>query len=564
MQRTKTVLGAATLLFLLLALNVLIWERTLVWLYVTLGLALLLALGWLIAAFIGSGGRAALQGRAVGAVNAVIASLLFLGVCVMVYVFARHPGIAWDVTEEGRRNLAKQTVQVLENMTREVEALCFFPDLDDKIAQVSKEKTLRFLEQCRKHTGLLTVRLIDPHIDQASLTEMGITHLSPQGTVVVKSGARQKVIWFTGGSPRLEERDFTNALINVLRDAEPKVCFLTGHGERGINDEDPNEGASLLHQFLKGESYKPEAAAIKVSDPQVPEDCDLLVINGLASELYAEELQAIDAYIDGGGRLLLLVEPWALARLSSGGERVRTWLKERYGVALGADLVLAVPEERQVTEERQNQVRAQLSADQGPFAQLENETPGAYHGCYNAQHPLTRSFDQMMLFFGAGTAGKAQSVPRGVTVTEIVRTPPNYWAEEDIAGFSKTGEARRDSKERRGPLPVAVAVSKKTETPLGDTGRMREARLVVVANEGFASNGQIAIAGGNLNFLLNAVAWLTQSEDLIAIRPSGRTDVALVLDSMQERAVTWVAILLPLQMLLLPGGIIYLLRRRNR
>ncbi len=564
MQLAKTVLGAGTLLLLLLAVNVLIWERTLVWLYAALGLALLLALGWLVAAFLHLGGRAALQGRAVGAVNAVIASLLFLGVCVLAYLFARYPGAAWDVTQEGRRQLANQTVQVLENMTREVEVFCFFPETDDKIAQVSKDKTLRFLELCQKHTGLVTVRLIDPHIDQASLAEMGITHLSPQGTVVVKSGVRQKVIWFTGGSPRLEERDFTNALINVLRDAEPKVCFLTGHGERGITDEDPAEGASLLYQFLKSESYRPEAAGIKMSDPQVPEDCDLLVINGLTSELYAEELEAIDAYIGGGGRLLLLVEPWVLARLSSGGERVRAWLEERYGVALGADLVLAVPEERQVTQEQQNQVRAQFSADQGPFAELENEAPGAYHGCYSAQHPLTRSFDQVMLLYGAGTVCKARSVPRGVTVTEIVRTPPGYWAEEDIAGFSKTGEARRDANERKGPLPVAVAVSKATETPLGDTGRTREARLVVVANEGFASNGQIALAGGNLNFLLNAVAWLTQSEDLIAIRPSGSTDAALVLDPIQERTVTWVAVLLTLQLLLLPGGLIYLARRRNR
>ncbi|HNR31709.1 MAG TPA: GldG family protein [Candidatus Hydrogenedentes bacterium] len=564
MRRAKTILGGATLLLFLVAANVLIWERTLVWLYVTLGLALILAVGWLAAAFIGAGGRAALEGRAVGAVNAVVASAIFLGVCVMAYVFARYPDAAWDLTEEGRRELAEQTVQVLENMTREVEAICFFPDIDDKLAQISKKKTLRFLDTCRKYTDLLTVKMLDPHIDQASLTEMGITHLSPQGTVVVKSGARQKVIWFTGGSPRLEERDFTNALINVLRDAEPKVCFLTGHGERGINDEDPVHGASLLHQFLKSESYRPEAVAIKMSDPEVPEDCDLLVINGLAAELYPEELGAIDAYLDHGGRLLLLVEPWALARLPSGGERLRTWLADRYGVALGADLILAVPEDRQVTQEPQNRVRVQLTADQGPFQGLEEETPGVYHGCYNAQHALTRSFDQLMLLHAAGTAGKAKSAPRGVAVTDMLRTTPNYWAEEDIAGFTKTGEAKRDKGERAGPLPVAVAVSKTTETPLGDTQRMREARLVVVANEGFASNAQIAVAGGNLNFLLNAVAWLTQSEDLIAIRPSGKTAVALVLTPTQERAVTWIAILLALQLLLLPGGIIYLVRGRNR
>ena len=564
MRSAKNIFGGLALLLLLVAFNFLIWERSLVWLYATLALALACLSGWLLAAAVGMGGRAALRGRAVGATGAVTAALLFLGVCVVLYAFARRPDVSWDVSQEGRRDLAPQTLQVLENMAREVEVLCFFLDMDDAVAQVSRDKTLRFLDECRKHTTLLAVREMDPHIDQASLLEMGITHLSPQGTVVVRCGARKKIIWFTGGSPRLEERDFTNALVNVLRDSEPKLCFLTGHGERRIDDDDPIQGASLLRQFLEGESYKAETHAIKMSDPSIPEDCDLLIINGLTSDLYPEELEAIGGYLARGGRLLLLVEPWTLTRLPSRGETLRAWLKENWCLELGADIVVAVPEQRAVTEEKQNLVRVQLSADMGPFADVENETPDAYHGCYNAQHPLTRSFDQVMALYGSGTVRKAASCGEGVAAVELLRTPPRYWAEEDVEVFTKTGTPEKGPKERSGPLPIAAASVKKTKEPIGDSGQMREARVLVVANESFASNAQIGVTGGNLNFFLNAAAWLTQSEDLIAIRPSGATDPPLILSDMEERAITWISTVLTVQLVLIPAVIVFLVRRRSR
>lgn len=566
MRRIKTLFGGLALLLLAISMNVTIWERSLSWLYITAGLSAVCALGWLVASAVGLGGGAVLQGRAVGAFSAVAGSVLFLGICIVCYAMAERYGRPWDVSQEGRRALADQTKLVLENMTREVEVLYFCLESEDRIAQISKAKTLRFLDQCCEYTrsGLLKVRQMDPHLDQAAIVEMGITHLSPQGTVVVKSGSRQKVIWFTGGSPRLEERDFTNALINVLRDAEPKLYFLTGHGERRIDDDNPTDGASMLKKFLEGESYKAEPLGIKLSDPEVPEDCDLLVINGLREDLSAGELQAIEAYLKKGGRLLLLVEPWMLENTARRGDGLRNWMEEQLGIQLGRDIVLGVPEKRTVAEAAQNVAQVQLSADGGPFAALENETPDAYHGCYSAQHPLTRSFDQVMLLQLSGTVNKKPTAPKGVAAEEILRTPPGYWAETDLVMLSKEGTAEPSTSERQGPLSLAVAAAIKTSEAVGDTGQTEEGRVVVIGNEGFASNGQIATFGGNLNFLLNAVAWLTQHEDLIAIRPSGTQDSPLLVAPAEERAITWVAVLLTLQLVLLPGAVVYIVRRRNR
>src|SRR5690606_19690147 len=119
----------------------------------------------------------------------------------------------------------------LQTLTEEVKVTCFFLDVDDELIRIAREKTLRFLEQCEQYTDLLDVVVLDPQVATAQLQAMNLSHASTQGTVVVGVGSRQRVITLTGGSPRLEEREFTSALINVLRGSKPKVYFLTGHDE---------------------------------------------------------------------------------------------------------------------------------------------------------------------------------------------------------------------------------------------------------------------------------------------------------------------------------------------
>jgi hypothetical protein len=64
--------------------------------------------------------------------------------------------------------------------------------------------------------------------------------------------------------------------------------------------------------------------------------------------------------------------------------------------------------------------------------------------------------------------------------------------------------------------------------------------------------------------LLNSVAWLTEKEDLIAIRPMGGLEQPLVLTPRQERIIAWVASLSVVQGIALAGVGVYLWRRRYR
>lgn len=558
MQRLRTITGLASIACIAIAANMLVWQRDafagLVWGALLIGLCL--GAAWTVMAVLGLAGSAGWEGWAAGGVNAALSTVFFLGICIVLYVFVSSWDVSWDLTKEGRRQLAPQTIQVLRTMNREVEVYCLFLKLDDELVWIAHDKTLRFLGQCGKYTDLLKVEEIDPQIDAHRLQGMGLTHVSTQGTVVLRSGGRQRVITLSGGSPRLEERDFTNALINVLRDSELNVGFLTGHQERAIDDEDPKNGGTVFANLLAGESYKVGRVSIQISAPDIPNQLDILVIANPKGDLHPVEIKAIDAYLEQGGRLLVLLEPWKSVTDGLGrGEQLRPWLEERYGIHVGSDIL--------VSKEHENPLQLELRREDKPFEGIDAGFM-EYNGSFRKDHPITNGFDQTLLFNSVRSVSMADKVPAGVGVAELVRSAPDYWGETDLQALQEKGEAIKNADEKSGPLSIAAAAVRQTGT-VDESGQAVTSRVVVFGDSDFAANGQLMTElEGNLNLLMNTIAWLSEREDLIAIRPSGLTDTPIVLSDGEQRAIIWISTLLTLQLIVAAGFVTYLLRRKYR
>lgn len=523
---------------------------------VPLAVGLLAGMGWIVLTLTTIGKESSREGKSLYGLGAVVSSILFLGICVVIYAFAQHAHKSWDLTKEGRRNLSPQTVQVLQTLDQDVAVTASFIQVEDELVNIARGKTRRFLDQCGRYTSRLEVEFLDPQLAPARLNAMGVTHASTQGTVILTCGVNQKVIMLSGASPRLEERDFTNALINVVRKSRPKIGFLTGHGERSIDDGDTKNGGSMLKQLLDAESYQPERMAIRISNPEIPPEYDAIVINGLGiggaqSDLYPEEIRALDEYLGRGGRLLVLLDPWRKVASAAATEQLVPWLERRLGIVVGADMAVS-PESRWNIE---------MSADGSVFGELPNTSE--FLGCYNAGHRITKNSDQKLVLSVARTVSAAEKAPENVVVTELIRTTPNFYAESDIEMLFTAGKAVKTPDERGGPLPLAAAATVKTDVALNDSGQTRDARVVVAGNSAFASNGQIRLPG-NLNFMLNVFAWLTENEDLIAIRPSGKEDAPIILSEGDQRTVVYVAVLGTVQAVVAAGLIAYGLRRKHQ
>jgi hypothetical protein len=184
-------------------------------------------------------------------------------------------------------------------------------------------------------------------------------------------------------------------------------------------------------------------------------------------------------------------------------------------------------------------------------------------------HPLSEKFQLTTVFPGARSVQTAADVPPGVQVTEIVFTAPQSWAEADPAARP----VKLDERDRKGPVCVLVAATGPATGGGGpssgaeagaDTAeggeRERAMRLVVAGDSDFCANG-FSSFGGNLDLGLNAVSWLSQEEDLIAIRPKSREDRRVHITQTQAAAVRSI-LLLGMPLAVLAIGVAVWWRRR--
>jgi len=558
MKKLRAIVGLIALVSLVLGLNLLAFKQTPfdLWAILPLAISILAGITWLGLLLTGAARYSTGEGKALYGLNTVFTTVLFLAICMLLYAFAHHGKHTWDLTQEGRRKLADQTVQVLQNLNKDVDITGFFLQIDDELVRIAADKTERFLDQCKQYTPHLRIEYLDPQVDRPRLEGLNITHASTQGTIVIRCGTRQRVITLQGASPRLEEKDFTNALINVIRDTQPKICFLTGHGERNIEDKDEQKGGTLFRQLLTSESYDVQRIGIMLTDPQVPQDCSVLVINGIGltgpqSDLHPAEIKAIQAYLDRGGRLLLLLDPWRKVLADANQtEQLIPWLQQRLGIAVGNDMLIS-PTSKWTVEFTGDK---SLFDDQGPNA--------VFRGSFNAHHPITQSCDQKVVFSAARSISLAPEMPPQVAGDELLRTTPDFFGETDLALLGSQGRASKGPDEKEGPLSAAVAVTLKTEVQIDASGQTRDARVVVVGDSDFASNGQVSAIPGNLNFVLNTMAWLTENEELIAIRATGKQAAPVILSDYDRRLIVWVAVLGAVQAVLVAGFVVHLLRRK--
>ncbi len=98
----------------------------------------------------------------------------------------------------------------------------------------------------------------------------------------------------------LTEQKITNAINNLSSTETTKVYFLGG-SRTNYSTED---GIYYLGSLLQDEYYEVDTID-PIADPTIPEDCDILAIMGLSSDLSDKEATNICKYIDKGGDMII-------------------------------------------------------------------------------------------------------------------------------------------------------------------------------------------------------------------------------------------------------------------
>ena len=478
---TGPLFGLLTLIFVFVAIaNWIFQVRLVFWIFLLLALVSLaifvrLRFSEVIAFFVS---RQARYGA-----NVVLSIVGVIGIAAFVNaIVAQRLDKRADITINQLYTLSEQTQKILASVDKNIRVTAF---LGQNVAAQNQQRARDMLGLYQRESEFVTVSYADPYVDQR-LANM--YNIRVDGTIVFESDTRHEKV------TTIEEQKFTSAILKLIRDETKKVYFLIGHEEHEIEDFN-TEGYSGVRAELENQNYAALSLSL-LTEPDIPADCEVLVIAGPKAGLTPHELDVVTKYLVRNGKLLLMLDPSLTSAEDVNSGLIR--LMKRWGVTIGDDLVI---DERQFVP---------LFGPSAPVPGLE-------------LHEITRSMRDLVAFLRTRSVTPSiQQRATNLSVKSLAKT---------IGGVQDSwGETERDSDgnftrelaytagvDTPPPVSVAVAVEKKSNNNSEEDTSHSPTRIVVFGDSDFAANA--AFRSANRDLFLATIHWLTLEDDLIAIRP---------------------------------------------
>ncbi len=418
--------------------------------------------------------------------SAALTTILMLAILAGVAFLSTRYHKRFDWSEAQVHSLSDQSLKVLEGLESEVHALALYTKLD---AAGPKE----LLDRYAYASDRFRVEVVDPN-ERPDVLQRHAIDPAELGQGLVRIGIGDQSTRVT----ELSEENVTNAIVKLTRSGAKKVYFLQGHNERAISGEpgQAKDGYARAADALRNENYQVEPLLLAARG-DVPDDADVVVVAGVTRPLLQQERGALNRYLEGGGALLVLVDPRARTDFV---DDLRAW-----GVDVGEDVII----------DRRLAIFGQATT---PIAQEY------------ADHEITRDLRDASVFHVARSVRPGEG---GGDWTELVLTSQHSWAERDLDQWYAEGRAELGPDDVAGPVSVAVAGTPRlagdgagpgdaaadTDVEVAEAGSGSEtARLVVFGDADFASN-ELIEAYRNRDLFLNSVNWLLGDVEAIGIRP---------------------------------------------
>jgi hypothetical protein len=300
----------------------------------------------------------------------------------------------------------------------------------------------------------------------------------------------------------LGESALANAILRVSIGQSPKVWFTTGHGERDLYDVETSTGLGRLHTALTADGFASERWDSRAL-PRVADDVRIVAVLDARQPFQREELDALESFVNSGGRLLVAASSDDRSlRSSDAVER----LVERFGVKIEPGIV------------------AQPIAN--AFGELitgrrECATIVAGGQRLDPRHPITESLwrgdKRVGLPNTRPLARNDAEAPANAAIVDIVRSPPSSW--RDLPNSKGEYDYRPDP-EREGDLGssvLAFAANFRPPQPRSsdpEAAERERSRVLVLGGADALANGAL---DPNRDFVLNAFNWLAEREERLRI-----------------------------------------------
>ncbi len=441
--------------------------------------------------------------------------LIVLGILVAVNYIGKQQNKRWDLTANKQFSLSDQSRNVLAKLDAPLQIQVF---ADETGVQGLRDR----LNEYEYSSSQVSTEYIDPDRQRAVAQQAGVQQY---GTIIVNYKGR------TERTTASTEQDITNTIIKAVSGQQRKVYFTSGHGEKNIASAE-RDGYATIVEALKQENYGVETVVLAQTG-SVPEDAAVVIVAGPQTDFFPPEVEALRTYLGKAGKVLLALDP--PSKIGAPDATSLVALAKEWNIEVGNDIVVD-------------------ASGMGRLIGTDASVPVA--ASYPA-HPITERFSILTAYPLARSAAPGTGGTEGRTAQTFIESSKQSWAEADIKALLTTGEVTMDAAagDKVGPVSMAAAATApitteppKPDAPPASDAPKPEARVVVVGDSDFATNGVLGIQG-NRDIFMNTVGWLSQQENLISIRPTEAGDSRITLTATQQTNITW------LSLLVIPGAV---------
>ena len=485
-----------------------------------------------------------------------------------------------DLTDRGMYTLDQQTVNILKGMKRPLRiigAMVQNPNPRTGMEQfnnVIRSRADEMLSEYGNQSRLVEYTPLDFYADpeaRAKLEDQYKIEILRDSVVFVYEGEdkkhKTKVVAFNelvtrppmpSIPPQFKgEEVFTSALQSLVEGKTSKVYFVVGHGEKDI-DEFDRDGLSDLAGAVRNDNCDVKTCEL----PEVPDDCDVLVIAGPKKPLLPAEVQAVRKHVtESGGSLVVLLDPAV-------GDTAKSGLE-----ALLAEQGIEVHSDETIVDVSRLEILPGVFGAGPSVTVSTTDYPKGRAAMWPAPHPITRDMKKIRTayYMACPVSSAMRPGPRGPQGdpynVDLVKTSPRARAKTDFdPSAMERADADRGS-DKPGPFSIAVARGKWMEQeppmpmPMGMTPR---GRLVVFGDSDFVTNMFLKQGStGNLALFRNCIAWIAGKEYKIGIPPKPlQQDRRLDLTNEEKNFARWATVVVPPFHILLIGVVVWWIRRR--
>lgn len=412
---------------------------------------------------------------------AAAAIVVFLAVVANILVNALPASVTQlDTTAGTLYTLSQETEDILDGLEQDVTIYWI-------VQSGQEDETLgTLLDRYAARSNYVTLETIDPDVSPNFLQEY-VSGTVYNNSLIVESGDRNTYVSYEDIYEYSYSSDYssydvsfagesslTSAIDYVLSDTLPKLYTLTGHGEDDL---------STSFQSAVEQQNIEVADLSLLTEESVPEDADCLLINGPDSDLSQDEAEAIQAYLDTGGVLIVLTDP------AQDGQDLTNLeaLMGEYGMTANDGVVI-----------EGDTANYALGS---PFYLLPNLES------HSITSPLQEGGYYILLALAQGIT--VEESPRdGLTVESLLTTSDAAYSK--IAGYSMETYSKEEG-DIDGPFSLAAIATDTLEDG-------SESHVIWVGSTSLLDDQyNQQISGANQDFFLNCVGWTCEGEEGVSI-----------------------------------------------